>query len=666
MYKIKDLSLDTHFITIHFSSAKPLSDLKAELRLKDMTRYAVSAYNEYFEADVNSDGTQHEIKIALSSLADHFSLINLTKQIVWIYINHQGEYRQLKIEKDIAEKLKKIESVHYCQVAKVNFTNNKNSLGLNITKINVTCKVNKLDLEKQQLSVHLSPLNYNGHTIDISNLQVKKRIFKDILIYHPGIQLEPIDQGVYRLDLDALNTLEYDQVSNLDFIAEIMDRNVSVELPLFLEDQVKLVKCDFNENLKSKLYSTAKKSLSIRVEKVSPFVDVMNYELDGKIINLQIDVSSLHSDTLQAGLFRHTQALKDIEYTLYKSLLTSEVQNGTLSLRLDLGELFSEVTANYTQDYSIALYDHPSSDVIVELQLPEKIVHKASTTKWMISFTLEKGIKITVTPKTKNPVRISILGSCFSRAAFNSSNPFFNPDYKSYFSLDYSHFWISLISAVGPKIPFDVTKYTDVPEKVLDNIRKEYEKTTFEDLQKVQSDYIVLDFFVDAVHGVRRLPDGRFLGQNGDMHSSYYYKHRLLKETTQFDFRHPDFWDTWKKSCDEFITQLEKIMDLNKVILNIGGLSDPYYNENRESSSFSKDKKFTSTEINFINHTWERMNNYFLTKVPGAKVIDLTQYNYYASLDYPYGGSGPHHYERNYYKTFLGELAKVVLMDRLQ
>ncbi|MED4224283.1 DUF6270 domain-containing protein [Neobacillus cucumis] len=665
MYKMKDLSLDTQYMTLKFTSSEPLSNLKAELRLKDMTRYAVSAYNQFYEASVSSNEKNHEIKIELAALADHFELKSLTKQIVWIYINHNGEYGQLKLEKDTLEKLKKLASVHYCEIAKINFLNNKNSLGLNITKINVNCTVNKLDLAEQQLSVYLSPLLYNEKTLPLSKVEIKKRIFKDTLIYHPGVVLQPIDQNMYRIDLNELNTIPYDTVSNLDFIAEITDKNVTVRLPLLLEDQVKLVQCQFHKNLKSKLYSTAKKSLSIRVEKESPVVDIVNYELDGAMVHLQVDVSQLDSSDLQAGLFRQTKSFNDIEYTLYQPL-TSHVQDTTLLLRIDLNDVFSDATANYGQDYSIALFNQKNTAVVVELQALENQVHKVKTEQSNITVYLQKKLKINVTPTTKKPVRISILGSCFSRAAFNSSNPFFNPDYKLYFNLDYSHFWISLISAVGEKIPFDISNYSDVPEKVLDNVRKEYEKTTFEDLRRVHSDYIVLDFFVDAVHGVRQLADGRFIGQNGDMHSSYYYKHKLLKETSQFDFRHPDFWDTWKKSCDEFISRLGDIMDLKKVILNIGGLSDPYYNESRESSSFSKDKKFTTTEITFINHTWERMNNYFLTKVPGAKVIDLTQYNYYASLDYPYGGSGPHHYERNYYKTFLGELAKVVLMDKLQ
>ena len=241
---------------------------------------------------------------------------------------------------------------------------------------------------------------------------------------------------------------------------------------------------------------------------------------------------------------------------------------------------------------------------------------------YAVKYIIDNEIRLIIRPVTKLPVRLSILGSCYSRAAFNSSNHYFNPDYKDYFKVDYSHFWISLISATGKKIEFDEMVFNDVPEKVIMNIAREYEKTTFEELQRSASDYVILDFFVDAVHGCRRLPDGRYLGQNGDMHQSFYYKHHILKETSQFDNQDPEFWG-WQSACDEFISRLLEVVDRNKIILNWGGLSDDYINEKSQASSFSKEKKFSKTDIKFINHTCDKMNNYFLAKLPSTKVIDL-------------------------------------------
>jgi hypothetical protein len=668
MFEIQDISLENQLLYIKFKSKDALENLKVEFRAKDMTRYAVSAFNQFFESEITSKEKIHEIKVDISTLSNQFHFDNLTKQIVWIYINNQGVFHQLKPGNKISEKLKGLGSVSFCDLAKMSMVINRNFLALSIAKVNVSSILKNITSEEGSLLLDLMPITLNNKEIPISTVQVKKRIFKDTLIYSQGVELKNISPCVYSLELHSLNSLDYDMVNNLDFITTIKDRNVSVELPILLNEKVKLSACNFNDNLKSKLYSTVKKSLSLRVEKKHPTASILNTVTDNQLINLEIDLSALQLmsyDNLKCGLFRQNILFNDTELTIYQSI-PLHFKDSKASISLDVLDLFSEVQTNYEQQYIIALFDETDhTNVVIHLTADEKIVHKTNGDHSVISINIHKEAGIVLMPKTAKPIRLSILGSCFSRAAFNSSNPFFNKDYKYYFNLDYSHFWISLISAVSDKIPFVESKFSDVPPKVIDNVKKEYEKTTFEDLKKVHSDYVVLDFFVDAVHGVRRVGDDKFLGQNGDMHNSYYYKNHILKETSQFDFRHPDFWDTWTRSCDEFIDRLGKVINLNKIILNLGGLSDLYYNENREISSFSKDKKFTVTEVNFINHTWEKMNNYFLSKVPAARVIDLSEYNYLASLDYPYGGSGPHHYERNYYKTFLGELSKIVLKDKL-
>jgi hypothetical protein len=668
LFKVHDVAFEGMNLVIKFTSDNKMENLKAEFRLKDMTRYAVSAYNHYFETKVTSTENNHEI-IVNTSIFTELPLVNLTSQVVWIYINNNGQFDQLKLGKEMIEKVKKVDSFHFSNIANIKFRNNSNNLALTISKINASCILNDMQVEENQLVLGLLPIEYNNEILSVSNIQLKKRIFKDTQIYSHGIELKNIIDNIYSLELDQINAIEFDKVNNLDFIVEIQDRNVSIQLPLFIKENLKLTELYFNSKLSSKLYSTVKKSLSMRVTKESHEIEIMSCDSNKQTVSIVINLDTLetnNSDNLKCGLFRQNKLFNDPELILYKEI-GMVIKKDIAFLEIDINKLFGKVASNSIQNYILALFDSKSkNEFIYHLTSSQILEFTEKMPSSIISFKVEKEAKLVVKPIQLNPVRLSILGSCFSRAAFNSSNNFFNPDYKLCFSLDYSHFWISLISAVNEKIPFDISKYHDVPEKVIDNVKKEYEKTTFEDLKKVNSDYIIVDFFVDAVHGVRRFPDGNFIGQNGDLHNSYYYKNQFLKETSQFDIRHPDFWNTWKAACDTFIKRLEPIIGMDKIILNLGGLSDLFYNENREASNFSKEKKFTSSEINFINRTWEKMNNYFISKVPSAKIIDLSQYNYYASLDYPYGGSGPHHYERNYYKTFLGELSKIILMDKIR
>lgn len=667
LFQVMDISLDNNILFIKFSSDKILSNLKAEFRLKDTARYSVNAYNQFFEVDVHCTEKVHEIKLDVSLFADLFYLDNVNKHAVWIYINNNEEFQQLMIDNQIIDKLNSINSMDFCSLAKLRLSkhNNNTALGLTIEKINVNCYLNKINLLNNRLILELFPIQIPDKNVLPSRVQLKRRVYKDTLIYSQSISLTNTNENIFELCLAELNNLEFDTVTNMDFIAEVWDRNVSIELPVFTKITVDLMKIDFNSNYNSKLYFTPKNSLSLRVETKYPALEVLELNADEHLINLEINLASIQGMTLKCGLYRTNKLINDNELILYKTLPIS-IHNSICYLTLNTADLFSENKSNHIQEYTILLFDESTNPgTFFQLTSSKNFMHSNISTCSKINLSIDKKALIEVDPLSLAPIKIGVLGTCFSRAAFNSSNGFFNPDYKLYYSLEYSHFWISVISAVSEKIPFNADHYSGLPEQVIENIRKEYDKPTFDELSKANADYVIIDFFVDAVHGVRKFSDGKFIGQNGDMYSTHFYKNCLLKETSQFDFRHPDFWNTWKDSCNKFIKLLEQIVPLNNIILTIGGFSDSYFNENEEISNFSKDKKFGKTQINFINHTWEKMNNYFISKVPAAKVLELRQYGYKASLDYPFGQTGPHHYERNYYKSFIGELSKIILFDRL-
>lgn len=667
MYKLRDISIADNLLVIKFSSEKTLNSLKAEIRLKDMTRYAVSAYSQWFETEVTSDNDSHELTLDTAIFAEKFELKDLTKQIVWIYINDGDSFQEIRLDQAAKKKVKAYSPIPFCDLAQLNFmSKSNNTLALTLNKVDSRCELKGISLDNDKLIFDLLPVKLESSSI-VQNVYLRKRAFKDTQIYSQSIPLEKYGENKYFLNINELNNIHYDTVNNLDFNLELSQKNVTTENPVIAKTDLKLPNLIFGEAYKTKLYITAKKSLSLRVEKQFHSIEMKRIEAIDDVIDIDLDLNSFNGmvvSGLKFGLFRENKLFNDNELTLFKDINPKFI-GANLNLKLDLKDIFQGIQTNYEQVYSLVMYSsNDGSNTYYNLVSPEKMQFGVKMEGSLVSIVVEKEAKFIIKPNQQSPARISILGSCYSRAAFNSSNSFFNPDYKNNFSIVYSHFWISLISATSQPIPFDRSLYHDVPDKVITNVSKEYEKTTFDDLREINTDYIVMDFFVDAVHGCRKLPDGRFLGQNGDLHKSNYYKTKFLKETSQFDYRNPEFWDAWTKSCDEFIERISSIIDLNKIILNWGSLSDSYLNENHELSSFSKEKLFNKTEINYINHIWEKMNNYFISKVPAAKVIDLNRYNYHASLDYPYGGSGPHHYERNYYRSFLGELAKVILMDK--
>lgn len=52
------------------------------------------------------------------------------------------------------------------------------------------------------------------------------------------------------------------------------------------------------------------------------------------------------------------------------------------------------------------------------------------------------------------------------------------------------------------------------------------------------------------------------------------------------------------------------------------------------------------------NYFWDKLDNYFLSIAPSAKVIDLSDTKFIGDERYPYGLSYSH-YESDYYREFL-------------
>ena len=658
MFKVVNLDLNDEFGYICFQYNKEkINILNMEFRFKDMTRYAVNAYKSVTNYSIGNNEGLSEVRFNLNDLIDKIKNENLNNQLVWIYIETSNGYKELEIPKELISKVKELKPASIGKFAKLNFIlSGSNKLSITIKRNNVNQYLKSMRRSKDQFIIELEEQQ------NVQEVKLKKRTFKDTIVYSEELSLEFNGQNTYSLSIEKLNQFNYSEVTNLDFIIVMKDKDVLIDVPLLKKNQLDLVDLSFSDSYISKLYFTAKNSLSLRIERKyeSVHVDIMELLEDKIYSKIKVTHPLLDGKQLQdikCSIYRRNKLFNDFDYIQF-NLLSVKREDDYLIVEVPLDELFGNINTNYEQDYEIFLEIENK-----KMKLINNFSQQIKCENSIYFVKTEKSFLITVKPVNDNAVKISILGSCFSRAAFNSSHEYFNKDYKYYFSLEYSHFWISLISAVAEKIPFPAENYKDIPEKSIGNVRKEYDKSTFSDLNKIETDYVIIDLFVDAVHGVRVFNDGKYIGQNGDLHKSSYYKNKFLKETSQFDNRHPEFWEVWRNSCDIFIERLGEVIDKKKVILNWGSLSDSYYNEKKEISSFNKDKKFNKADVNFINRTWEKMNNYFITKMPEAKIIDVNKYNYHADVEYPYGGSGPHHYERGYYRSLLGELAKIVVKD---
>lgn len=666
MFKIEEILINSEHIKVVFESDIYCNDLKSELRLKDMDRFLVTAYSSQFELEVKSNGKIHEFLLDVSKLNRELLLKDINKQIVWIYIKYDNKYYELKLNDKIKEFIKNQHSIELNSLCNIElFKRDNNTLGFRLNRKNILSQIRELIIDDKKMLIEVCSKNKESdEQLKINNLYIKKRVFKNVLLHSEGLILNKIDNNKYYFNLSELDNISFDEVSNLDLVAEIKDNNTIINDLVKIDNKNKGLKKNIfiNDKYNSQVYVTAKNTLSIRVEKtykslIAKRIMLNEEELEFEVENLA-NITMNNISKCKLTIYRCNKLYNDYEYIKFDERNISIVDDNKISGKINLVYLFGNIKSNYVQEYKMKLEidneDKHTYDLKFETSMETEVKTKNNVLNINIS---TEGICKIISNNRK--IKLGILGTCFSRAAFNTNNLYYNPDYKLYYEIAYSHFWPSVISLTSYPIEFNRDNYYDISNKEIKHISREYDKTTFRELSDTEVDFIVIDFFVDAIHGVRKLKDGSYLGHNGTMHKSQYYKTNIMRDTEQFDYRNEKFYEVWKSRCDEFISKLREIIEDDKIILNLGGLAFDYLDDKDNIKSFIEDKKFTNQELNYYNMIWQKMNNYFISKVPNAKILDMSKYKYKSSVKHPIN-LGPHHYEHAYYKSFVGELSKIL------
>lgn len=273
----------------------------------------------------------------------------------------------------------------------------------------------------------------------------------------------------------------------------------------------------------------------------------------------------------------------------------------------------------------------------------------------------EKGFYLKVSQKA-NKIRLGILGTCMTRWAFSRK---YTDAYRSLYDVTFAHFWPSAFSLMEEPIPFPEERYADYPELEQGFARREYEKTSLKELAEAQCEYVLLDFFVDAIHGPRRMKDGKFIGYKA--YAKDFYQDYLLFDSEKYFMDSNGYFEAWKAYADRLIDELKSIMPENRIVLATGGLTHYFLSEDGQVKCFDgktfKGSYMTKHSINGLNYLWDRMNAYFIAKLPGAQVLNMRQYNFLAHDRNP-GNVRPYHYQNGYYRAMSAELSRIVLWDR--
>lgn len=657
MYSIVNIEQEKSKYFITFISDRKVSDVKLSMRVIDNDRFILSVPKEEKIIDVEEVNSNYRAEIDKSFILNLKSKLSKEKEYIWLHVKEGNNYHELKINKKLQEKIKKFRTVKLNELSTCRlFTRANNTIGIvvNINKISCTCE--DLIINQNQLKIKVNSTILDNKVL-ITDMYFAKRVFKNVLRYGKKYKLKNIKNNEFELSYNEFNFNDDDKECYLDLIAEIkMDNIIAKELVSIRNIRLDKETINTGKWYKSVLYRTSNNTLAIRVEEKINYIECKNYYVDDNKLLLELEENKDFSG-FNIELYRKMPI--DTYYEYYK--VYENKLDGNIAT-IDFSKIFNYSKLSCQHEYILKISSDNDKYLIRNInENMEKNIIKINN----IKISINNNMEIKACPDREKTIRLAVLGSCFSRAAFNSVDKYFNPNYKEHINIVYSDFWYSVISDRSKKINFDSTKYNDVKIKNLNNISRLYLKDSLQQLQNTEADYILIDFFVDAVHGVRKFNDGNIIGQNPELHQSKYYKNNLTINTENFDFRNLEYFNKWKIACDELIAKLDEIVGLDKVILSTSFLVDKFFDENGQVKSFIKEKNFKAQNLKYYNSIWSKMNNYFLVKAPQAKVIDMSKFNYISSYDHPVN-CGPHHFESDYYKTFFRQVLKCMLEDTIK
>lgn len=348
----------------------------------------------------------------------------------------------------------------------------------------------------------------------------------------------------------------------------------------------------------------------------------------------------------------------------YKSYVIKEVDDATQSIKVPYNELVFDWLKE-GDNLDVLVGNSINAEHFVEISdncnIHSKYISLSNEFDGKFYINGRKALSIYIKKKTKkvseHATKVAVLGTCFSRNAFNTSD-YFNPEYKALTECVYTQFHSTIESLVcdiyAPKELVDV--YRNHNE--FKHINTDLTKSFFEELKESGAEYIIIDLYPDATLNQLTLENNAIITYN------YLIKENVnlgsfVKGWGNEKFSNEEaFISRWLNNLNIFMDKLTQIIPEHKIILNRGRLSKYYY-EDKAVKQFG-----TIHLINRNNYYWELLDNLFIQHYPNINVVDITDKPYKSDKSYPFGFSYSH-YESDYYKTFYSEIIKILYKNKL-
>lgn len=534
------------------------------------------------------------------------------------------------------------------------------TLALYLRPVNIECYLGALFILDGKMHGRIS---IKSNDIDAQKLDVtlcyRKRESNDIFNYIDVIDANVKMDSAFKHDINEIFTEKLEVFALWDSFVKVENEFSSIYIPATIQNlpfgvndiplnnsmysiipAINENKC-LTLNLKQKelnavATSVVEKGNNLNIKGTVPFDNFSNYRIVSKI-RREIGAS-----------FEH--------YTVFEK--TIEVNEKSFDVNVSFDDLIQSSKEKDILDLCIRCEDSVGRQI--DFPLSGKNKDKIATRKSALfvnssgNYSIWMNVDRQANEKVTN---IAVLGTCYSRNAFNTTD-YFNPKYKKLYKCGYTQFHSNIISIVSDSVEFNRDDFTqsELKESDINQLKSDFEKSFFENLKETKPDFLIIDLYVDACREVIEMGDNSYITLNYMIPHTAFYK-KLTEKKVISHHNINEYFELWEKSLEKFIERLLPIVPEERIILNRGRLTTKYKDVN------NKLVKFPEKEIKRNNYIWDKLENCFLHHLPNVKIIDMRKTKYTGYFKHPFGNSYAH-YEPDYYKEFIFRLNEIVLEDK--
>lgn len=278
---------------------------------------------------------------------------------------------------------------------------------------------------------------------------------------------------------------------------------------------------------------------------------------------------------------------------------------------------------------------------------------KAIKTSESITFKFNSDYLVEVQAFEKNPIQMSIFGSCVSRDLLEFDR-FKKFDLRTYVARQ------SIISAVSPPLQCDIDDINLQSKFQKDMVYNDFVKETFERFKSDGSKYLMIDLIDERFKILRYNQSGleSIITYSASLHESGYLSKLEVIPRERKMFGGKSYYVDNKKLdfyLEEFCNRILSIYQSQNIIIHKSKMVNYYINTLGSISKFDVNNLINNKRINeLLNY----MYDYLEASIPNALVIDICD-SFCADESHKWG-LAPMHYENNYYLGALAEVEKLL------